>query len=132
MHNPIKNESDLMVFLELMMESTHQIIVEHNPQEMEVYLNRWNYISEYAAENPNMQISILIKEVSRDFNKSIENVQNLYEMVSKEKYVAPQDRKTPPEEFSISNFLQRVSAQRENHAASLNNSNSVPPKDTPQ
>jgi len=40
MHNPIKNESDLMVFLELMMESTHQIIMEHNPQEMEVYLNR--------------------------------------------------------------------------------------------
>lgn len=117
-----------MVFLELMMESTHQIIIEHNPQEMEVYLNRWNYISQYAAENPTMQISMLIKDVSVDFNKSIENVQNLYEKVSKEKYIAPQDRPTPPEEFSITNFLQRVSVQREHQASTR----TTPPKNTPQ
>lgn len=130
MHNPIKNESDLMVFLELMMESTHQIIIEHNPQEMEVYLNRWNYISEYAAANPTMQISMLIKDVSADFNKSIEKVQNLYEKVSKERYVAPQNRTTPPDEFSISNFLQRVSAQREHQVSRT--PTQTPPKNTPQ
>lgn len=128
MHNPIKNESYLMVFLELMMESTHQIILEHNPQEMEVYLNRWNYISQYAAENPTMQISMLIKDVSADFNKSIENVQNLYEKVSKEKYIAPQDRTAPLDEFSISSFLQRVSVQREYRASTP----TTPPKNTPQ
>lgn len=128
MHNPIQNENDLMVFLELMMESTHQIILEHNPQEMEVYLNRWNYISEYAAKNPTMQISILIQEVSPDFNQSIANIRHLYEKVSGKTYLAPQERKTPPEEFPISQFLQRISRQRESHTDSSLHPTQTPPK----
>lgn len=131
MHNPIQSENDLMVFLELMMESTREIIQQHDPHEMEVYLNRWNYISEYAAANPAMQISILIHEVSPDFTQSIKSIRNLYEKVSGKTYIAPQERKTPPEEFSISKFLQRVSRQREHLVDPSKPPTNIPPKNSP-
>lgn len=131
MHNPIQSENDLMVFLELMMESTREIIQQHDPHEMEIYLNRWNYISEYAAANPTMQISMLIQEVSPDFTQSIKSICNLYEKVSGKTYVAPQERKTPPEEFSMSQFLQRVSRQRENQQDHSNTPTQIPPKNSP-
>lgn len=117
MQNPIQNEDDLVVFVHLMMENMAATIESHKPEEMAYYLDQWNHITQYAHAHADTQSAAFVADFTPMINTAIEGIAHLYELVTGEKYVAPQDRQSTTDNFSISNFLKRVSAQRENQAS---------------
>lgn len=116
MQNPIQTESDLLVFLDLFLENTPQNMELPAAEDIAHSLDQWSYITQYAQENSNTSSAALVVEMLPTVESVVQKIKYLYQSITGNAYIPPEQRLEDQNDFSTSKFLQRIAEKRETQA----------------